>query len=353
MAKPTLGFIGTGMMGQLAHLANYARLRDAGECETAGVTDLKPGLADAVAAKYRVPKVYASAEELLADPGIDAVVCIQQWANNYPLVKAILSAGKSAITEKPMVGRLDEAEELTALAKQKGVLYAVGFMKRYDTGVELAQQLAAGFRDSGELGPLLTVDAFCNGGDWLHNVESALSVEVTSPIPSTAPTYPDACRSPEQRDAYGYLVNIFSHNINLCHFLLGAEMETHSAQFSGRRAMTALAHCGETLVTVRGAQSPAHEWREVTMLSYSAGNLLLTTPTPMNRQRSAEVSLLRKGESGFTTVQYHPPVAWSFYRQAEGFVRALAGKEPLHAPAETCVWDVRVMERIIEIAEIL
>jgi predicted dehydrogenase len=122
MNKPTIGFIGTGMMGQIAHLANYAQLRDENNCTIAGVTDAKPLLAKAVARKYLIPRVYESNEALLDDQEIDAVVCVQQWANNYPLVKQILSAGKSVITEKPMVGRVDEAEELTALARQKGAL---------------------------------------------------------------------------------------------------------------------------------------------------------------------------------------------------------------------------------------
>lgn len=68
-----------------------------------------------------------------------------------------------------MVGRLDEAQELMALAREKGLLYAVGFMKRYDTGVELARQLLNEVRASDELGPLLSVDAQCDGGDWLQN----------------------------------------------------------------------------------------------------------------------------------------------------------------------------------------
>src|SRR5262245_16558196 len=105
--------IGTGMMGQLAHLSNYARLRDEGICEIAGVTDLKRELAGAVAGRYRVSRVYEDVDELLADPAIDGVACIQQWPNNYQLVRQALTAGKSVITEKPMVGRLDEAEELT------------------------------------------------------------------------------------------------------------------------------------------------------------------------------------------------------------------------------------------------
>ncbi len=142
--KPVIASVGAGMMGQLAHIGNYARLRDDGRCTIAGVTDLQRDLAEAVAERYRIPRVYASIDELLADPDVDGVTCIQQWPNNYPLVKQILSAGKSVITEKPMVGRLDEAEELVALAKANNVLYAVGFMKRYDLGVEIAKQILQG-----------------------------------------------------------------------------------------------------------------------------------------------------------------------------------------------------------------
>ena len=350
--KPVIASIGTGMMGQLAHLANYARLRDEGECEVAGVTDLKRGLAAAVAERYRVPRVYASTEELLADPRVEAVACVQQWANNYPLVKQALAAGKSVITEKPMVGRLDEAEELTALARERGVLYAVGFMKRYDPGVDLARELIAEARSSGELGALLAVDAVCNGGDWLHNVESPIRVEDPTPAPPLAPTYPDACRTPEQRVAYGWLLNIFSHTVNLCHHLLGAELEPCFARFHSDTAMTVTLRDGDALVTVRGAVSRAHEWREWTTLTFERGEITIKTPTPMNRQRSAEVTVLRERDGRFATIEHHAPVGWSFYLQAHGFVRALRGEEPLRAPAEHCVWDVRVMERLIEMAEI-
>jgi predicted dehydrogenase len=352
-AKPVVGFIGTGMMGQLAHLANYARLRDAGECDIAGVTDLNRGLAEAVAAKYGVRCVYASADDLLADPAVDAVACIQQWPNNYALVKQALEAGKSVITEKPMVGRLDEATELAELADRKGVVYAVGFMKRYDPGVELAKQLVDDVRQSGEFGPLLTVDAVCDCGDWLHNADRPIRVAALSPLPPLRPTYPDSCTSPQQRAAYDYLLNIFSHNINLCHFLLGAEFEPRAAQFRGDRAMTSLSRCGDALVTVRGAASAGPEWQESTTLRFAEGEIIVKTPTPMHQQQTARVTVLRRSGDGFSRCGQELPVEWSFFRQARGFVRAVAGQEPVHAPAASCLWDVRVMQRLIEIAEIV
>jgi predicted dehydrogenase len=350
---PTMASLGTGMMGQLAHLANYARLRDAGACRIAGVTDLNRPLAEAVAEAYRVPRVYSSAEELLSDPAVDGVACIQQWPNNYSLVKLVLEAGKSVITEKPMVGRVDEAEELVDLAQRRGVHYAVGFMKRYDPGVELAKGLIDEAVGSGSLGALLAVDSLCNGGDWLHNVEAPIRVPPTSALPEpAAPTYPDACRTHEARVAYDWLLNIFSHTINLCHFLLGREMAPASAQFRGGRAFSSSLDADGVLVTIRGAMTRAHEWREETVLVFERGEIRIVTPTPMNRQRVAEVSVRSAAGDRPTTVFHHAPIGWAFFRQAEGFVGALAGGEPPRTPAAEALKDVRVMQRIIEIAEI-
>ncbi len=351
-AKARIGFIGVGMMGQMAHLANYVRLRDAGECEVAGVTDLKPLLAHAVGEHYKVP-VYQSNEALLDDPSVDAVVCIQQWPNNYRLVKKILQAGKSVLTEKPMMGRLDEAEELTALAKEKGVLYAVGFMKRYDTGVELAKKLLTEFRSSEKLGQLVSVDALCDGGDWIQNAGRPVTIDDPTRLPPLQPTYPDGCETLSLRAAYDYLVNIFAHNINLCHYLLDSEMQVYAAQFRDHCALQALLRSGDVPVTVRGATSSSQEWREYTTFTFNKGQVIIKTPVPLNRQQSASVLVTSEGIQGFTTTEYHAPVDWAFYREARGFVQALAGEEPLRAPAETCLWDVRVMQRIIQIAEVI
>jgi predicted dehydrogenase len=200
---------------------------------------------------------------------------------------------------------------------------------------------------------LLTVDALCNGGDWLHNVEKSLQIDDPTPIPPLAPTYPEACQTAQQRAAYGYLTNIFSHNVNLCHYLMGAELEVRFAQFRSSEAMNTVVRCDDVLVTLRGATSASHDWREWTTFTFASGEISIKTPTPMNRQRSAEVTVLRKNGGEVTTTTYHAPIAWAFFRQAQGFVAALAGREPLRAPAETCVWDVRVMQRIIEIAEIV
>src|SRR5258707_13521162 len=134
--KARIGFLGTGFMGQLAHLANYA---DNPDCQVVALAEVRPRLAEAVAAKYGVPKMYAAHRDLVADPEVQAVVCSQPFRNNYPLGKQVLQAGRSLITEKPMVTRLDDGQEMGDLAPGKGVVNAGGFMKRSDPGWQLAR----------------------------------------------------------------------------------------------------------------------------------------------------------------------------------------------------------------------
>lgn len=347
-----VAFIGAGWMGQLAHLANYVRLRDEGECEIAGVTDLRHELAVEVAREHSLPHVYADVDELLADSTVDGVVCVQQWPNNYPLVRRALEARKSVITEKPMTGRLDEAEELVELASRAGVLYAVGFMKRYDPGVVAARELVGEARRTDRLGRLLTVDALCNGGDWVQNAGAPIGVHAAGPAPRPRPRYPDSCTSPARQSAYEYLINIFSHNVNLCHYLLERELAPAYATFRGNSAFGAVLRADDVLVTVRGASAGAHEWREWTTLTFEKGELRIKSASPMNRQSAANVTLLSEENGRYETTRLHPPPQWAFYLQARGFIRALAGLEPPRAPAAECVRDVRVLEGLVKIADI-
>jgi len=350
--RPGIAMIGTGMMGQIAHLSNYAKLRDEGLCEVVGVTDLKQRLASAVADHYRVATVYSCVDELLADPAVDGVACIQQWPNNHGLVRQILEAGRSVITEKPMVGRLDEAEELTALAEAQGVHYAVGFMKRYDPGVEIGRRLLFDAVASGRLGALRMVDATCNGGDWTQNPGRAISVDDSTPLPPLRPTYPEACTTDEKRRAYDWIVNIFSHTVNLTHHLLDGELDLQHVQITAGKTLVATALVGDVTVVIRGVQTRAHEWREWTTFTFDRGEIRIDTPVPLNRQQVAQVTVLAPDGDQFTTTQHHAPVGWAFALQARGFAAALAGGEPPRAPARECLKDVRVMQRMIEIAKL-
>ena len=76
----------------------------------------------AMADEFGIQKVYTSMEEMLADPAIDMVYVASPNSVHYAQAKAALLAGKHVLCEKPFTPTVAEADELIALAKEKGLL---------------------------------------------------------------------------------------------------------------------------------------------------------------------------------------------------------------------------------------
>lgn len=341
--KAGIGFLGTGFMGQLAHLTNYA---DNPDCRVVALAEIRPKLARAVAEHYGVQKVYANHHDLLADPEVEAVVCSQPFHNNYPLGKQVLAAGKSLITEKPMVTRLDEGQELVALAKQKGVIYAVGLMKRYDPGVQIARQTIQAFVQSSELGPLRMVDAYCYTGDWLQNAGRPVLTEEEAKAPPVINRYPDHV-PPERQEAYDYLINVFAHNVNLIRYLLpGGHMNVVHGLFFGQ-ALSLNLSSGKVVISLRGTPVNYHDWNEETRFVFEKGHVRVRTPAPMNRQAVAQVTIYRAIPPVREERELFAEVDWGFRRQARGFVAALLGGAAPLATGEDCLEDVAILEDVM------
>src|ERR1035437_1805747 len=115
MKKIRLGFIGTGNMGQMAHLRNYMTLPN---CEVVALAELRPQLAAQVATRWGIPEVYHDADELLAKAKVDAYVMIQPFWIHGGLIPAVLVKGKPLMIEKPLAHSVEIAENLAKLSKK-------------------------------------------------------------------------------------------------------------------------------------------------------------------------------------------------------------------------------------------
>ncbi len=70
---------------------------------------------------------------LLADDSIDAVmISTTPELTHYPIAKETLLAGKHVLLEKPIALELWEADELIALAREKKLLFTVGYSQRFN-----------------------------------------------------------------------------------------------------------------------------------------------------------------------------------------------------------------------------
>lgn len=337
-----IGFIGVGFMGQMAHLHSFSQVPG---CQIAAIAEIRPQLAREVARKYHIPAIYATHAELLADPSIDAVVCSQPYHRNYPLGRDVLRAGKSLFTEKPMAARLDDARELVSLAEEKGVTYAVGFMKRHDPGVLVARQAINQFRNSGELGALRMIDTTCFLGDWLQNPGKAISSDEPMPAEEAGARYPDFLATSKRED-YDHFLNIYSHNVNLLHFLLPGEPIVCDSVLQRGHSFLVSMHHGDTVISLRGVPTRSHQWEETTTLVFSEGRVHIQSATPLNRQAVADVSIYHEIDGVFTERKLFPPIEWAFLRHARAFVDAVANKTPLSTAGLECLHDVALMEDI-------
>ncbi len=106
------------------------------------LAEYRPELRRKVATRYEIPRTYATHEELLDDPAVEAVVVVTPRAYTAPVTLDCLEAGKHVLTEKPMAGTVEQAKRLVVAAQTRNLRYAVGYMKRYDEGVQLAKKLA-------------------------------------------------------------------------------------------------------------------------------------------------------------------------------------------------------------------
>ncbi len=143
--KLRFGIIGAGRIGRVHAETLAFRLPQA---EIAAITDPNRKAAEALAEHCSIPKVAASAEEILADPGIAAVLICSPTDTHAELIEQAARAGKHIFCEKPVSLSLKKIDSALAAVEATGIKFQVGFNRRFDSNFERVRQAVA----SGEIG---------------------------------------------------------------------------------------------------------------------------------------------------------------------------------------------------------
>ncbi|HEX6969464.1 MAG TPA: Gfo/Idh/MocA family oxidoreductase [Micromonosporaceae bacterium] len=140
-----VGVVGCGTVAQIMHLPYLQSLSDL--FEVTALSDLSPGLLDAMGERYGVPAARRFTDyRALLDTDVDAVLVLNSGSHG-PQVLAAVEAGKHVLVEKPLCLTLREADEIQAAAARTGVVVMVAYMKRFDPGYRYGQQLVRDMRD--------------------------------------------------------------------------------------------------------------------------------------------------------------------------------------------------------------
>jgi predicted dehydrogenase len=134
-------------------------------CDVIAIASQNIQKAEATAAQLGIPQAYGSYEELLADPGIEAVyIPLPNHLHVYWSIKA-LEAGKHVLCEKPISLTCADAERLLKVScAYKGQKLMEAFMYRQHPQWQKARQLV----NNGEIGTLQTIQSFFS----YYNVDS-------------------------------------------------------------------------------------------------------------------------------------------------------------------------------------
>lgn len=139
----------------------YARdLASYPEVKIIGAQDLDPARAQAFVDRYSAGRVYATLDEVLADPAVDVVINLTIHHAHVEVITRCLEAGKHVHSEKPIATRYADAQRLVDLATAKNLRLSAAPI----TWLGEAQQTAWKLVRDGLIGPPRIAYAEVNWG---------------------------------------------------------------------------------------------------------------------------------------------------------------------------------------------
>jgi predicted dehydrogenase len=342
--KVRIGFVGTGGMGQMAHLRNYALLPD---CEVVAVSETREGLGARVAARYGVAKAYPDAASMIAAEKLDGLVASQPFWRHGIVVSELLKTGLKIFIEKPLAASLPVAEQLEAADKAAGGRIMVGYHKRSDPATIYAKAEIDRLKASGELGKLRYVRITTPSGDWIANGWLGC---IDAPRPDLVVDPEDPGLDPENRKAFSAFVNFYIHQINLIRHLAGENYKLSYVDPTGLLITgNGLATGVPVLLEANPYMSPS-DWQESALVCFDYGFVKVDLPAPLAHNRPGRVEIFRdpprpgndwKPAGGSTLI---PQLPWDHAMrvQAQNFVKFCRGEAPPPCGASEAAEDVRI-----------
>ena len=344
--KVRVGFAGVGAMGQCAHLRNYAVLP---ECEVVAIAELRGKTAQHVAQRYAVPRVYATAEEMLEREDLDAIVASQPFTRHGVLIPGLLEAGKPVFIEKPISSTIESGERVVEAVRKSGTWLMVGYHKRSDPAVMYAKAEVDRLRASGEVGKMRYVRSLMPAGDWIAGGFAEL-VDGGDPRPALEFEPPPSDMDAELYQHYSSFVNYYIHQVNLLRHFLG---EPYTATYADPSGVLFVGTSGSGIpCTIE--MSPFRstlDWKESVLVAFERGYVQVELPAPLASNRPGRVEVFRDPGRESVPETRVPTLPWvhAMRQQARNFIAAVNGTAPPMCTAEEALEDLRVARQYLRL----
>jgi predicted dehydrogenase len=149
--KIRLGLVGASTGTAWSARAHLPALPFSPDFELTAVCTTRPESAEALRKLHGAKLAFHDFRAMAASPEIDAVAVVVRVPSHYEPTKAAIEAGKHVFTEWPLGRTTQEAVELAALAKARGVQTAVGLQSRVSPPLMYMKDLI----ESGSIGEVM------------------------------------------------------------------------------------------------------------------------------------------------------------------------------------------------------
>ena len=319
------GVLSTAKIGLLKVIPAMQR---AESCEIVAIASRDLDSARGAAESLGIPKAYGSYQDLLSDPGIEAIYNPLPNHLHVPWSIAAARAGKHVLCEKPIALNAAEASTLIEARDSTGVLVQEAFMVRYHPQWLRVRDLVR----SGEIGRLRSVQGF-----FSYNNRDPLNIRNIAEIGG------------------GGLYDIGCYPITGSRFLFEDE-PTRVVSLIERDPDWGIDRLASAILDFPGGHATFTCATQLTpyqrmQIFGTRGRIEIEIPFNAPPDRPCRVFLddgSQLGNSGIKVVEL--PVTDQYMAQGEVFSTAIRTDEPLEFPLENAVQGMRIIDAVFRSA---
>ncbi len=297
--------------------------------EVVAIASREAGRAEAAARALAIPRAHGSYEALLADPDIDAVYIPLPNHLHAEWAIAAARAGKHVLCEKPLAMTAAEAQQIVDAGRDAGIVLMEAFMYRQHPSWVAVRELVA----SGRIGRLVAVDSW-----FSYHLQDPTNIRNIREVGG------------------GALYDIGCYSVNLSRMLFGDEPQAVAATIvrdpgSGVDILTsAILTFAAGTATFTSATQVEPDQR--VSIYGTAGRIEVEIPFNIPPDRPSRVFVIAGGDPpvapAIEALEFAPADPYAV--QADRFAEAVLDGAPLPLSGEDSVANMRVIERIFEVA---
>ena len=339
-SKINIGFIGSGFVGQVAHLHNYNEIDNV---NISALAELRQGLGQKVAQKYNIKNLYKNHNELLEnEKQLDAIILIVRRHQTSVLAAEVLKNKINLFTEKPMAPTFTQGQKNLNIAIENNLHYVIGNMRRHDDGVKYAKKILNEYILNNEIGSLISYRSYCYAGGDYCNIDGNIKTTEKNLIENNLPIAPLWVGKSDEKK-FEKFQNYFVHNINMLNFFFEGDY-TVSKKISKTNGGSVLFDHGDFFGQFDYAYLESDLWEEGIDFHFSHGTIKVSLPPAFLKNQPAKVVVYNGKKNEY--IQPYFDWNWSFKNQSKSFIDSIVNNMRNICDARNSINDLEVIEKI-------